>query len=103
MTIIKNVSPLGDLDVPLLGRFLDAGEEIEVSDDVAERLLPQAENYEPVDDEAKAILAKLYPDQDSDPEPEEADEGEGEPAAEEAAEPAADKPPTKRARRQSAS
>lgn len=99
MTIIKNVSPLGDLDVPLLGRFLDAGEEIEVSDDVAERLLPQAENYEPVDDEAKAILAKLYPA----PEAEEPEEGEGEPAAEEAEEPAADKPPTKRARRQSAS
>ena len=99
MTIIKNVSPLGELDVPLLGRFLAAGEEIEVSTEAAERLLPQAENYAPVDDEAKAILAKIY----GDPEADDPDEGEGE-TDEPADEPAADpKPPTKRARRQSAS
>ena len=102
MTIIKNVSPLGELDVPLLGRFLDYGEEIEVSDEVAERLLPQAENYAPVDDEAKAIFAKIYADPEAD-EAEEPDEGEGE-TDKPADEPAADtKPPTKRTRRQSAS
>lgn len=97
MTIIKNVSPLGELDVPLLGRFLKAGEEIEVSDEVAERLLPQAENYQPVDDGAKAILAKLYPEPEAD-EPEDVD-----PAADEATDDADPKPPTKRVRRQSAS
>lgn len=95
MPIIKNVSPLGELDVPLLGRFLDYEEEIEVSDDVAERLLPQAENYQPVDDAAKAVLAKLYP-------ADEPEEGEGD---SEDAEPVPDtdpKPQTKtRARRQS--
>ncbi|MEW9874034.1 hypothetical protein [Arthrobacter sp. HS15c] len=99
MPIIKNVSPLGELDVPLLGCFLGYREEIEVSDEVAERLLPQAENYAPVDDEAKAILAKIY----ADPEADEPTEGEGE-TDEPADEPAADpKPPTKRTRRQSGS
>lgn len=97
MPIIKNVSPLGELDVPLLGRFLDAGEEVEVSDEAAERLLPQAANYAPVDDDAKAILAKLYPEPES-------EEGEGEPAADDAAgETTETKPPTKRTRRQSGS
>ena len=95
MPIIKNVSPLGELDVPLLGRFLAAGEEIEVTNDVAERLLPQAENYQPVDDDAKAVLEKLYPEA----EPEEG-EGDSEPDPEPDAE---TKPPTKRTRRQSAS
>lgn len=98
MTIIKNVSPLGELDVPLLGCFLEYGEEIEVSHDVAARLLPQAENYEPVDDEAKAILAKLN-GEDEDGEPE---EGEGEPEPEGEPEAAA-KPSAKRTRRQSGS
>lgn len=90
--IIKNVSPLGELDVPLLGRFIDYGEEFEVSKDQAERLLPQAENYEPVDDEAKAVLAAIN--------------GEEEAAADEATdpEPAPDpKPTTKRTRRTSGS
>ena len=96
MTIIKNVSPLGELDVPLLGRFLAFGEEIEVSDDVAERLLPQAENYEPVDDEAKAIFAKLFPAEDDEPEEDEVDPDADDLTTE-------SKPPTKRTRRQSAS
>lgn len=102
MTIIKNVSPLGELDVPLLGRFLGAGEELEVSDEVAERLLPQAENYAPVDDKAKAIYAKLYADPEAD-DVDETAEGDGE-TDEPADEPAADpKPPTTRTRRQSGS
>ena len=88
--IIKNVSPLGELDVPLLGRFIEHGEEFEVSEDQAERLLPQAENYEPVDDEAKAVLARI----NGDDEAEEVTEPE----------PAPDpKPTTKRARRTSGS
>lgn len=60
MPIINNVSPYGELDVPLLGVFLDAGEQIEVSDDVALRLLPQAENYEPVDAAAQDIADKIF-------------------------------------------
>lgn len=96
MTIIKNVSPLGELDVPLLGRFLDYGEEIEVSDDVAERLLPQAENYEPVDDEAKAILAKLNGEPDADESDESEEAGEPEPEGDPDPEP---RPATKRTRR----
>lgn len=45
---IKNVSPLGDLDVPLLGnRVVKAGEEIDVSDAHAKRLLLQPDNWQP--------------------------------------------------------
>ncbi len=60
MPIIKNVCPYGELDVPLLGVFLDADEEIEVKDDVARRLLPQAENYAPVDAAARAIADEIF-------------------------------------------
>lgn len=77
--IIKNVSPLGELDVPLLGSILDAGEELEVSEDHARKLLPQAENYQPVDDEATALADEIFgrtpdesdqdPDADPDKEP----------------------------------
>lgn len=99
MTTIKNVSPLGELDVPLLGRVLEAGEVIEVDDDIAERLLPQAGNYEPVDATAKAIHAKLFPAEDTDPE-----EGEGDTADEDTDTPDDEaKPATKRTRRRTAS
>lgn len=43
---IRNVSPYGDLDVPLLGVVVKAGETIDVSDDAAERLLDQADNWQ---------------------------------------------------------
>ena len=36
---IRNVSPLGALDLPLIGRILDPGEEFEVPDEVGQRLL----------------------------------------------------------------
>lgn len=39
MPRIKNTSPLGDLDVPLLRRVVAADEEIDVTDDQASRLL----------------------------------------------------------------
>jgi hypothetical protein len=43
---IKNVSPLGDLDVPLLGnRIVKAGEEVDVPDEKAKRLLLQPDNW----------------------------------------------------------
>lgn len=96
--IIKNVSPLGELDVPLLGRFVDYGEEFEVTKEQAERLLPQAENYEPVDDDAKAVLANINgeDEQPADDATEDGDESTGEPEP-------APKPTTKRARRTSGS
>lgn len=59
MPKLKNVSPLGELDVPLLDRILAAGEEFDVSDEIAEKLLPQAENYQPADKAARAILDRL--------------------------------------------
>lgn len=47
MPTIRNVSPIGDLDVPLLRRVVRAGEEIEVTKDQAEALLAQASNWQP--------------------------------------------------------
>lgn len=35
MATLRNVSPLGDLDFPLMRRVVEAGEEFEVPDDVA--------------------------------------------------------------------
>lgn len=43
MPQIKNVSPLGDLDVPLLRRIVRAGEVVDVADEHAARLLEQAD------------------------------------------------------------
>jgi len=40
---IKNTSPIGDLDVPLLGRIVAVGETVEVTPDQASRLLRQAD------------------------------------------------------------
>ena len=45
MPTIRNVSPVGDLDVPLLRRVVKAGEELVVTDDQADRLLAQEENF----------------------------------------------------------
>ncbi len=46
MAVLRNVNPLGAVDVPLLGRTLAAGEVFEVPDSVAEQLLAQVGNYE---------------------------------------------------------
>lgn len=67
---IKNVSPYGALDVPLLGRegepydehgtgCLSAGEVVEVSEAHARILLEQIGNYEPADAAAQAIADEL--------------------------------------------
>lgn len=45
MAKIKNVSPLGDLDVPALRRIVAAGEVVEVDDDLAANLLEQSANW----------------------------------------------------------
>ena len=43
--LIRNVNPLGEVDVPLLGRIVAADEVVEVSDEDAAQLLPQASNW----------------------------------------------------------
>jgi hypothetical protein len=43
---IRNVSPYGDLDVPLLGVVVERGGVVDVSDEVATRLLEQADNWQ---------------------------------------------------------
>jgi hypothetical protein len=42
----KNVSPVGDLDVPLLKRVVSAGEVFEVPADIGERLAVQPDVFE---------------------------------------------------------
>ncbi len=53
MAVLRNINPLGEVDLPLIGRTLAAGEEFEVPDSVAEVLLEQVGNYEPVVKSAK--------------------------------------------------
>ena len=48
MPKIRNISPLGALDVPVLGRVVGAGEEVEVEAEVAALLTAQTETWEPV-------------------------------------------------------
>lgn len=63
MPVLKNTNPLGDVDLPLIGRqgdlCLKAGEEFEVNDLDAANLLAQLGNYEAVDKAAKKIAADL--------------------------------------------
>lgn len=54
---LRNVNPLGEVDVPLLGRVLAAGEEFEVSDETGAHLLEQVGNYELADPEELTIPA----------------------------------------------
>lgn len=49
MTLIRNVSPRGALDVPLLGRGVATGEVVEVSPEHAAILLAQVDNWHPAD------------------------------------------------------
>ena len=45
MATIKNVSPLGDLEIPALGIIVLAGATADVSDEAAESLLQQGDNW----------------------------------------------------------
>jgi hypothetical protein len=47
MPKIKNVSPFGDLDVPLLGRIVEQGSIVEVTAEQADILLQQEANWQP--------------------------------------------------------
>jgi len=51
---LKNVNPLGAVDLPLIGRTLESGEVFEVDDKTGKHLLEQAGNYERVVDDKKA-------------------------------------------------
>ena len=55
MAKIKNISPLGDLDVPVLGLTVKAGATVDVADDVAASLLEQKNNWAPADKAAASI------------------------------------------------
>lgn len=48
MPKIKNVSPFGDLDVPLLRKIVEHGSIVEVTDEQAAILLRQEANWQPV-------------------------------------------------------
>lgn len=43
--LIRNVSPLGALEIPALGRVVDADELVEVSDELGAQLIQQPDNY----------------------------------------------------------
>lgn len=55
MPKLRNVNPLGEVDVPLIGRTLGPGEEFDVDDDTAKVLLAQVGNYAPVGDAMDAM------------------------------------------------
>ena len=55
MPKIKNVSPFGDLDIPLLGRVVSAGATVEVTDEQAAILLRQEDNFHAAGDGAGRI------------------------------------------------
>jgi hypothetical protein len=52
---VKNISPLGDLDVPALGITVKAGAIADVADDAAALLLEQTDNWAPADKAAASI------------------------------------------------
>lgn len=53
--LITNDSPLGDLDIPLLGRIVEAGETVEVTDEQAAILLAQHNIFIPADQDAQDV------------------------------------------------
>lgn len=66
MPKLKNISPLGALDVPLLRRVVEADEVFDVNEDQALVLLLQPDNYQPADEAAKTLAASLTAQQDDD-------------------------------------
>lgn len=59
MPTIRNISPLGDLVVPLLRCVVKGGEAVSVSDSHARKLLDQPDVWQPADAAADAIVAEL--------------------------------------------
>jgi hypothetical protein len=75
---VKNISPFGHLDIPLVGRVVEAGEVFDATEDQASQLLAQPFHYAPGDKSAEAFLKALLGATDA---PAEAPAtGEGEPA-----------------------
>ena len=66
MPKFKNVSPLGALELPLVGRVVEAGEVVDVPADRAVFLAGQVETWEPADAEAEAIMTPVAPAGDPD-------------------------------------
>lgn len=85
---VKNISPFGHLDVPLLGRVVEAGEVFEALDEEAALLLVQPFHYAPADKAAESFLKALLdaqapaeePPADAAPAADPNASGEGEPA-----------------------
>lgn len=57
--LLRNVSPRGDLDVPLIRRIVLSGDTAEVSEDQARRLLDQPDNFQPADMDAENLLRAM--------------------------------------------
>lgn len=49
----RNVSPLGDLELPAVGQVVPAGGTVTVPDELAESLAAQPANWKPVDEDKK--------------------------------------------------
>ena len=62
MPTIRNVNPIGDVDVPLLRRVVARGEAVDVTDDQAARLLPQQDNWVLVDAAHEPLAAPVAVD-----------------------------------------
>ena len=50
---LRNTNPLGEVDLPLIGRSLAAGEEFDVDDETGTALLEQVGNYELAEEAAE--------------------------------------------------
>jgi hypothetical protein len=97
MTSFRNVSPLGALDVPDLGRVVEADEVFEVPEHLAPMFAAQPANYAAVDEVATSLATAAAEAQAAaeaaalaDVEP--VDESPAEPVDEAPAEPAPSKP-----------
>lgn len=57
--LIRNVNPLGAVEVPLLGQVVDRDATVDVDQEEAERLLPQRMNWAPADEASQAVLDQI--------------------------------------------
>ena len=78
----KNVSPLGALDVPALGRVIAAGEEFEIREELVPLFAAQVENFEPVNTAAQAAQDEALTEGEASPSPVDATDAGAEPDGE---------------------
>lgn len=57
MPTLKNINPVGAVDLPLIGQTLDRDATFDVTDEQAELLLQQVDNYELVGAKPKKSTA----------------------------------------------